>query len=262
MIIELNQEKIQALESVIQCHDFKTFLGFTSTYRGFECPNLDNDVKLSLLKKLSTENWREVPCFVDFWAWFRKKHGMQLAIQICSFMYPKDEKSRQKAINQMRASKDHDWWDHIKARVYKKWCSILTEMQAVYAVVKGSEHFGLNWQVIASAELDAAGVDFVIVTDKSAVPVQIKKDSFIKQTHHKQNSTENLCRFDSTKKAKKLIQNELDKNSIDLDIDEAILLKYALPVKDEPTYEYLDHFDNNFVYFKSNELVAILRKII
>lgn len=262
MIIKLNKEKIQSLENVIKSHDFKTFLGFTSTYRGFEGPNLDNTVKISLLKKLSTENWREVPCFVSFWEWFRKKHGMQLATQICTFMFPKDEKERQKNINRMRNCSNHDWWDHIKARVYKKWCSILTEMQAVYAVVVGAAQSKLFWDVVASSELDALGVDFVIVTDNCSYPIQIKKDSYQKASMHKQNTSENLSRFSITKKAEKLLEQELSKHYTSMPISQGILIKYALPQKNQPTYEYLNHFPNNFVYFDPKKLISHLTPII
>lgn len=262
MIIQLNKEKIQGLENVIKSHDFKTFLGFTSTFRGFEGPNLDNQVKMSLLKKLSTENWRDVPCFVSFWDWFRKKHGMQLATQICTFMYPKDEKERQKNINRMRNCSSHDWWDHIKARVYKKWCSILTEMQAVYAVVAGSSTAKLKWDVVASAELDALGVDFVVVTDQAAYPIQIKKDSYSKASMHKQNNCENLSRFSITKKAQKLLEEELNKHYDNMPIEQGILLKYALPHKNQPAYPYLNHFANNFVYFEPKKLIQNLTPII
>ena len=262
MIIELNSSKIKALENVIKTHDFKTFLGFTSKFRGFEIPNLDNEVKMSVLRRLSTENWRDVPCFTSFWAWFRKKHGMQLATQICKHMFPENEKTCQSMINCMRNSTSHDWWNHIKARVYKKWCSILTEMQAVYAVVSGSKKLGLDWRVIASAPLDAMGVDFIIITKDSAIPVQIKKDSFHQQISHKQNNKENLSRFDITKKAMKLINEEIIKNKFQITVSESLLLKYALPNKDTPAYDYLGHFPNNFVYFDHKKLVEKLHEVL
>lgn len=256
MLINLNNEKIKSHEVVIKSHDFKTFLGFTSQYRGFEIPNLDQTVKMSVLSRLSTANWREVPAFTSFWAWFRKKHGMHLAEQICSHMFPQDEKTRQHMINCMRNNKSHDWWNHIKARVYKMWCSILTEMQAVYAVLEGSKKNNLDWKVFASAELDSLGVDFVIITAHKAIPVQIKKDSFTKQINHKQNNKENFSRFDLTKKAHRLLSQCLEKEAIDVEIDECLLLKYGLPINGKPAYSYLSHYENNFVYFKPENLVA------
>lgn len=262
MIIELNKEKIKALEDVVKSHDFTIFLKFTSTFKGFEIPNLDNEVKMSVLRRLSAENWRDVPCFTEFWAWFRKKHGMHLATQICKHMFPEDTKTCQYMVNCMRASTSHDWWNHIKARVYKKWCSILTEMQAVYAVVEGCKKQKLNWKVAASAELDAMGVDFVIITKDEAIPVQIKKDSFHQQISHKQNSKENLSRFDITKKATALIQKEIAKNKLNVTVVEGLLLKYGLPQKGTPAYDYLAHYGNNFVYFDYKKLVAKLQSVL
>ena len=263
MIIELNADKISALENIIKTHDFSIFLGFTSSHRGFEVPNLDQDVKLSVLTRLSTENWRDVPCFTSFWKWFKTKHGTQLAKQISQHMFPKDERSRVYMVNCMRNNQSHDWWDHIKARVYKKWCSILTEMQAVYAVVNGSKDLELDWKVLASAQLDAMGVDFVIIAGDKAVPVQVKKDSFHQQISHKQNNKENFSRFEVNKKSTKLIQEELDKEKLNkVTITQAILLKYALPKSGKPAYDYLGHFQNGFVYFNHINLVVELNSLI
>lgn len=263
MIIELDANKISALENIIKNHDFSIFLGFTSAHRGFEVPNLENDVKLSVLTRLSTENWRDVPCFTSFWKWFKTKHGTQLAKQICQHMFPKDEKTRSYMVNCMRNSQSHDWWDHIKARVYKKWCSILTEMQAVYAVVNGSQDLGLEWKVLASAQLDAMGVDFVIIAGDKAVPVQVKKDSFHQQISHKQNNKENFSRFETNKKSTKLIQEELNKEKLNhVSIENGILLKYALPKYGKAAYDYLGHFQNGFVYFNHINLVSELKDLI
>ena len=263
MIIELNAKKIAALENIIKTHDFSTYLGFTSMHRGFEVPNLDNEIKLSVLTKLSTENWREVPSFISFWKWFKTKHGTHMAKQISRHMFPKDEKFRTYMVNCMKNKISHDWWDHIKARVYKKWCSILTEMQAVYAVVYGSEKLSLNWHVLASAQLDAMGVDFVIIANGKAIPIQVKKDSFHQQIHHKQNNKENFSRFDMTKKALKLIQAELDKVKMgSVEIDKGLLLKYGLPKSGKMAYDYLGHFPNGFVYFDRIRLVQELELVI
>lgn len=259
MLIEMNKSKIKELENVIKTHDFAAYFGFTRQYRGFEIPNLNNEVKMSVLRRLSTENWRDVPCFTDFWEWFRKKHGMQLAEQICTHMFPTDEVTAKYMANCMRNKRSHDWWNHIKARIYKTWCSILTEMQAVYAVVHGASQMDEEWGILASSDLDAAGVDFVVVTKKCAIPVQVKKDSFHQVISHKQNGSDNFTLFNVTKRAQKMIEKELTKNKIDACIQDGLLLKYGLPENDKPAYPYLKQYPNNFVYFDSRKLVSYLK---
>ena len=262
MIIQLNSEKIIALEDIIKEHEFAKFLGFTAKFKGFEVCNFYKEIKMSVLSKLSPENWREVPDFKNFSAWFKKLHGTAASRQICKYMFPDDDKSAKYMQNCMRGNTNHDWWKHIEARLYKMWCSILTEMQAVYAVVSGAEAFGLNWKVIASAELDSYGVDFMIVTETSAIPVQIKKDSYHhQQAQGKQNGKENFSRFNVTKKALKSIEQELVKAKITVNVESGLLVKYGLFKKGVSPYEYLEQFGNGFVYFNSIKLVQSLNEI-
>jgi len=163
---------------MLLAHPFQDYMGFTTMYRGFEVPNLEEDIKMSLLYKLSPSNSLEIPCFHDFWVWFRKNHGMKLATQMSKYLFPGEDPEGQKTINKMRNNKSHAFWNHIKARIYKKWCSIVTEAQCVYATVQGIEKESLNWKVLASAELDAVGIDFVIVNEEEVLPIQIKKNSY------------------------------------------------------------------------------------
>lgn len=264
LIVDVNEKKSDALEEVIKNHPFKEYLGFTKKYKGFEIPNLNNEIKLSVLKKLSAENWREVPAFAVFWDWFKKNHGTAISKQICNHLFPGDESFRTYMVNCMRAQPNHDWWSHIKARVYKMWCSILTEMQAVYAVLYGSKKLNLGWKVLASARLDAMGIDMMFVANEHVYPIQIKKDSYHQQAQHKKNAHENFSRFVLNKKVTNFIFAELKKEKMDSFIlEEGILLKYDLPdKKGNDTYDYLGHFENGFVYFDRIRLVKSLQKII
>jgi hypothetical protein len=153
---------------------------------------------------------------------------------------------------------------HIKARVYKKWCSIVTEMQCVYAVVKGVKEANLQWDIIVSPELDSIGIDFVIVKniDNKMVsyPIQIKKDSYNVYAQNKYNSLENFDKVGIKKKALNELTKELDKQKIKSEIKDITILKYGVTRNEELPYNYLKRFKNGFVYYDSKMLVDELEK--
>jgi hypothetical protein len=259
MQIKNNTEKVKEFSKMLLAHPFQDYRGFTSMYRGFEVPNLDEEVKMSLLHKLSASNHLQIPCFNDFWIWFRKNHGMKMAQKMCEHLFPEDtDPEYQKTLNKMRNRQTHPFWSHIKARIYKKWCSIATEAQCVYSAVSGIEKLNLNWKVFASAELDAVGIDFVVVNDLEVVPIQIKKNSYSNYAKNKKNTDENLARFSITQKAKKILKKEMDKNKINMEIGDGLLLKYGLCEGGKLPYEYLAQYHNGFVYFKDETLIETL----
>jgi hypothetical protein len=218
MFIYFNSEKIEDFTNVIFAQDFSQYRGMTSKYRAFEDPNLPDDIKMSVLKKLSVTNHLELPNFENFWVWIKRKHGTALSIMLAKFIAPNDGKMAAYLKNAMSHKTDHDLWLHIKARVYKKWCSIVTEMQCVYAVVEGVKKLNLNWEVIASPELDAIGIDFAIVINtenkKVFYPIQIKKDSFSVYAQQKHNAKENFDIVELKKKAIGIIEAEMKKLNI------------------------------------------------
>lgn len=260
MQIQYNKDKIKEFSTMLLAHPFQEFRGFTSTYRGFEIPNLNEEVKMKVLQKLSPSNYLQIPCFNDFWTWFKKNHGMTLVTQMCEFLYPCEDPECQKTINRVRNNKNHAFWSHIKARVYKKWCSIVTEAQCIYATIQGIEKAKNDWKVFASAELDAIGIDFVIVNNKEVIPVQVKKNSFSAYSKNKKNTDENLTRYTITKKAAKILEKEMAKNKVTQPVGDALLLKYGLMEGGKLPYDYLDQFDNGFIYFNGSKLLKTLDK--
>jgi hypothetical protein len=258
MQIQFNPTKASELSEMLLIHSFDVYRGFTSKYRGFEVPNLTEEVKMKILHKLSPSNYLKIPPFEQFWNWFKKHHGMTLVAQMCEFLFPEDEDECQKMINRVRSNKDHSFWKHIKARVYKKWCSIVTEAQCVYAAVQGVESTKKDWKVFASAELDGIGIDFVIVNDEEVVPIQVKKDSFSAYSKNKKNTDENLTRYNLTKKAAKILEKEMAKNKVVKPMGRGLLLKYGLMNGGSLPYEYLAQYNNGFVYFKGEKLVNTL----
>lgn len=264
MKIPYEKKRIMAFSKMLLAHPFDELRGLTSSYRAFEEPDLSAVMKDSFLRKLSVANPLCLPSFTNFWEWVRKNHGMALVGQMCAFLFPGDDPEFKKMVNRVRANKEHAFWKHIKARVYKKWCSIMTEAQCVYAMLTGIEKAGLDWSILASAELDGVGIDFVLVTAHQAIPVQIKKDTYSRYAVTKKNSMENFGRFDIRGKAMATLKKHLKDAKFEGHIEQAMILKYGL--KDRVTkklpYSYLGEFSNGFVYFKSDAIVASIEEII
>lgn len=265
MLIDFNAKKFADFSNVVFNQDFVQYKGLTGKYRAFEDPNLPEDIKMSVLKKLSVTNHLELPNFEQFWEWIKKKHGTALSIMLANFISPNDEKMASYIKNAMSRKTSHDMWLHIKARVYKKWCSIVTEMQCVYAVVQGVKNKKLKWDVVASPQLDAVGVDFaIIITAKSGhkrfFPIQIKKDSYSVYANSKHNSKDNFEQVELKKKALCVIAEEMKKQKILADIVPLTILKYGLPKNGTMPYGYLKTSANGFVYYDSDLLVEEMKK--
>lgn len=264
MKVQYQKEKIANFSKVVFSQDFQQYYGMTNTYKNFEEQNLTNEIKASLLKKLSVTNHLTVPSFEKFWEWMRKKHGTELSIILARFIFPKDDNGFKYLKNCMRNFHNHELWMHIKARVYKKWCSIVTEMQCVYAVVKGIHDRNMNWEVIVSPELDSIGIDFAIVVPEEngnkVYPIQIKKDSFNAYAQKKYNALDNFDKVSIKKKQEIELNKELTKQKITASIKDITILKYGVTRNGELPYSYLKRYSNGFVYYDSKILVAELEK--
>lgn len=259
MRIEYNQEKFESFNQVVFNQDFIQYRGMTSMYSAFEAPNLPPEIKLSLLKKLSVTNHLALPNFEKFWVWIKEKHGTELSTMLAKFIAPGDQKLSTHLKNAMRSNKSHDLWMHIKARVYKKWCSIVTEMQCVYAIVEGVKDKGLNWTVLTSPQLDSIGIDFAILVvennEKVVYPFQIKKDSYNVYAQQKHNAKENFEIVAMKKKPTQEMEVELKNVKMKATIMPLTILKYGLAKNNKLPYEYLDIRDNGFVYYHPERLV-------
>lgn len=264
MKITYNQEKIKNFSRVVFSQNFDQYYGMTNTYRAFEDQNLSQGIKSSVLKKLSVTNHLNVPSFEEFWDWMRKKHGTDLSFMLAKFLFPKDEKNANRFKNIMRNDRNNELWMHIKARVYKKWCSIVTEMQCVYAVIKGITEANMNWDILVSPELDSIGIDFIVVKKQEqeniAYPIQIKKDSFSVYAQSKYNALENFDTVTIKKKALLELTKELEKQKIKAHVKDITILKYGVTRTEELPYEYLKKYKNGFVYYDSKLLVEALDK--
>lgn len=135
----------------------------------------------------------------------------------------------------------------------------------MYAVVKGINEAKLNWDIIVSPELDAIGIDFVIVkkdeNDNNTIyPIQIKKDSFSVYAQNKYNALENFDNVPIKKKALQELTKELEKQKLKAEIKDLTILKYGVTRSDDLPYDYLKRFKNGFVYYDSKLLVEALDK--
>lgn len=261
-----SEENVKALKDVFENHSFEDYRQLTTTYKAAEAINLSNTTKLSMLKHLSIG---KVPTsFNKFWIWFKEKHGMEMAKQFCQFLFPVCEKTRQYMVNCMRNKKEHEFWNQIKSRVYKMWCSIVTETQCIFAVQKAINEKGLDWKIISSAELDSAGTDFVLVTGNKIVPIQIKKDTHSKYASNKKNTLENFSTFELKGKNKTIVNSYVNKLSIEKELTDVLLVKYDVPNSSnwkndtDAPYEYLSKMKNGFVYFKGESLLNKLIKFV
>ncbi len=263
MKINYDFEKFDNFKTMLTSHNFKDYQGLTNKYKGFEIPNLTEDMKLKMLRKLNPSNRLETPSFIVFWDWYRKNLGMQTATLMSKYLYPSMGKEYQKLINTMRNNKNHEFWEHIKARVYKKWCSIITETQCVYALLSFTEKSNKNLDIISSAELDGVGIDFVLMFENSSViPVQIKKISFSRIAMSKKNNDDNLSRFNINNRAMNLIKKEVEKVTDKYSVDSGVLVKYGLKNNNELPFPYLKEHDNGFIYFDGEELYKKMIEII
>lgn len=258
MLIEHNEEKFASFNQVVFNQNLMQYKGMTTKYRAFEQPNLPNNIILSVLKKLSPQNHLQVPTFEQFWVWIKNKHGTELSMMLAHFFSPGDEEEAAYLKNQMRNKTEHQYWKHIKARIYKQWCSIVTEMQCVYAIVEAVQQKGYQWRVLSSAQLDCAGVDFILVIDNEeckVYPFQIKKDSRSVYVQKKHNTKDNFEQVEIKKKQQKAIELELSQLKLKGIIQNLTILKYALPKNNKLTYDYLAMSENGFVYYDGLKLV-------
>lgn len=259
------EEETRKLRDIFLNHDFEQFRELTRLHRACEMLNLQKEEKLELLKRLSIE--KESTSFTDFWVWFRKNCAMNFAKQFSKHLYPTDDAYAQRNYNQMRASKSHPFWNHIKARIYKMWCSIITEKQCIQSLYQYIQESKKDWKIYTSVELDSAGIDLVLHANNKWIPIQIKKDSYIKVAQSKQNALENLSRFEIKKQKQNVLFKSLEDQGFSLDnLEEGLLLKYNVPTDtlwvEKSPLNYIGQLPNGFIYFKSQELGELISSFV
>lgn len=258
MQIKYNSEKLNTFNDIIVNQDLSKYKGMTRTYGAFESSNLSPEIKMSVLRKLSTTNHLNITDFESFWMWVKAKHGTALSHQLAHFISPGDATMESYIVNKMRGDRSCDFWNHLKSRFYKKWCSIVTEMQCVYSLAEYAEISNNGWKVLASPELDAVGIDFALVVEQDGIskvfPFQIKKESYNVYAQKKDNAKDNFSRVETKKKSILVLTKELDKLNIAAEIQDSTILKYGLPKNKQMPYAYLGEHDNGFVYYKGDIL--------
>jgi hypothetical protein len=260
MIITYNYSTIKNFADMAFAHNLAAY-SHLFNFKGFEGPNLTDDIKDAFLMKLNTSNPDGIPSFETFWAWVENNYGVDLAKIMCDYNYStKDEANR--VLSNMMHNPQNENWMHIKARVYRKWFSIMTEAQCTYAILRGIDKLNLNWKVISSPEMDGMGIDLAVVTSSQAVPIQIKKNTNSKYAKDKDNSAENFSRKPLFSQAARVLKEHLKHfNQPQADI---LIVKYGL--RDRATnqlpYDYLKAAKNNFIYFDGEKIVQSLEKVI
>lgn len=258
---------------MLRSHQFTNYFGLTHNFKGFEVPNLSKLAKIDFLKKLNISSSDNLPAFEDFWKWVLSNHGRELSYQMAVFLYPEDGQFKEceelkdslnnerKTIHRaMLKNAKHPLWMHIRARMYKKWSSIMTEAQCSYALLNGIKEHGLNWKLFSSPLIDVFGVDMVIVTEKEAIPIQVKKDSTSIFSSHKENKCANFHRYNVNQFVKNEIIEVFKKENIVKSLAQGMILKYDVNKNQNQTYQYLKKWDNGFVYFDGPLLVKELNE--
>lgn len=273
MLIAYNKSRDDYFSNMLKDHNFSNYLGLTHNYKGFEVPNLSKKAKISFLQKLNISNKDNLPSFENFWKWVITTHHEELAFQMASFLYPEvvrysdkqieDDKIAQerKSIHrQMVRDTNHPLWLHIKARMYKKWSSIMTEAQCTYALLTGIQVLNKDWKVLSSPLLDLVGIDVVLVTEKEVIPIQVKKDSTSMFTAHKKNNFNNYHRYNLPEYAQEEMLKEVKSLNLNIPIGRGLILKYDVQKTLEQSYKYLKKWNNGFVYFDATSLIRELEK--
>lgn len=273
MLIPYNKNREDEFVAMLKNHPFTNYLGLTHNFKGFEVPNLSKTAKIDFLKRLNISCPENLPSFEDFWLWVVNNHGTELSYQMSSFLYPEDgqfkecEELKGKLNNERKAVhramlKDpkHPLWMHIRARMYKKWSSIMTEAQCGYSLLSGIQSNHLKWQLFSSPLIDVFGIDMVVVTNNEAIPIQIKKDSTSMFSSHKENKCANFYRYNLNPAVKDEISSVFAKEGVSKKIAQGMILKYDVKKNQNQTYKYLKKWDNGFVYFDGHILVEELKK--
>lgn len=274
MLISYNKFRDEEFSTMLKSHEFSNYLGLTHNYKGFEVPNLSKKAKISFLQKLNITNKENLPSFENFWKWIVSNHSEELAFQMATFLYPEVTKYVDKMIpdhaidierknihKEMVRNANHPLWLHIKARMYKKWSSIMTEAQCTYALIAGVHNNSSNWSVLSSPYMDVMGIDLALVTQREVIPIQVKKDSTSMFTAHKKNNFNNYHRYDLPDYAREEILKEMKNNHLKVPLGKGMILKYDVQKTLEQSYPYLKKWTNGFVYFDSDLLFKELKKI-
>lgn len=255
MQITYDEEKFKNFYSMIQQHDFKEYQGLTSKYKAFEVPNLTKDMTLEMLQKLNPSTAGTIPTYQSFWKWYKKNLGEQTLDIFAKHLWPNKCDNFDALKKEMMENGKHEFWQHISARVYKKWCSIITESQCLYSIVEAVEKTDRKWRVITAPKMDVTGIDFAIIHANYITPFQIKKDTRSKIASGKQNSSENFSRSILGKYANIAMNGVISDLNLHETLTPSVLIKYDTKKSGELPYTYLREYDNGFVYFNGESLI-------
>jgi hypothetical protein len=91
---------------------------------------------------------------------------------------------------------DNEWFKKgFRARMYRTWISVLTQLDFCYVFAYISEKFGKKYNLIVNAELDRKGIDLRVVKNNLRIDFQVAKISERKEARsapRKKNTTINI----------------------------------------------------------------------
>ena len=257
MKIAYNYSTIKKFANMLFAHDFDAHEKIFQFNKFLE-PALNESIEDAFLTKLSISNPQGIACFEDFWIWVQKNYGEELSQQFCEYNFS-DKSQAHKHIFVMIENHKHIDWNHIKARAYKVWYSVLTQAQCSYAVLRGIDKAQKNWSVISSPELSSYGIDLAILTDTQAVPININKHIY---ANDKKEHIENLSRFKLGSRTLSVFKKNTARY-VQKPADLLILNYEAKKIMGENiSYDYLQASRNNFIFFDGEKTLACVEKAI
>lgn len=257
MKISYNYSTIKKFADMLFSHNFDSYEKIFQFDKFLE-PQINSSIEDAFLSKLNVSNPQGIVCFEDFWLWVQTNYGEELSQQFCEYNFSEKIQAH-KNIFVMIENHKHVDWNHIKARAYKIWYSVLTQAQCSYAVLRGIDKAQKNWAIISSPELTSCGIDLAILTDTQAIPININKHLYAKD---KKEHIANLSRI----KLGNQTLNVFKKNTSRYVQQPADLLVLNYEAKkimgDNISYDYLQSSSNNFVFFDGQKTLACVEKAI
>ena len=256
MKIAYNYSTIKKFSDMLFAHNFDSYEKIFQFNKFLE-PELNDSILEAFLTKLSISNSQGIVCFEDFWLWVQRNYGEELSQQFCEYNFSEKSEAH-KHLFLMIENHNYADWNHIKARAYKIWHSVLTQAQCSYAVLRGIDKAQKNWSIISSPELTCCGIDLAILTDTQAIPININKHLYAKD---KKENIANLSRFKLGNKTSNIFKKNTSRyvqNPADL-----LILNYEAKIMGENiSYDYLQFSRNNFVFFDGEKTLACIETAI
>jgi len=237
------EENFGILDSFLKNLDLESIRNKYHQLKMFENIDFDKSEKKHFLIEMDKYKFGSVMEFDDFCDVFIAKNKKSLRNKMVNAIAPNTDvfgEARKNVSNQLIQPNAMMFfmWQHIRARIYRMWFSVLTEMHAAMGADLVSKGKGIEHSIVNHVDLDVVGIDFVVIRGDNAYPCQIKKESFSKVARGKDNSKENFARKTLNDRAIVEFNRVLNKvvEKKDWIIHKSCVIKYGVVAKDNMFY--------------------------